>query len=955
MKKKKFKPKTPKYPDGGIPKWKSSKMELTNAQILSHVRNAMAAGDPNRGILKPTKDIVEIEQEYQNMTDADRKRVMKLLQSPEGMNIIQDDAYMRNHNFHPFNPFNVPAINRQQRENDRTYAYGGLVKYKNGGALPKFDPGGTFDETKVTGTNAYGKEQDNPYLKSQEVGTSNNMNWGMLANTVGQGAVQYANNSNLTGEQRVEANKASLNQTSDAVISQMPGWGQYYGLMNGASEMGKSTLKKDQYGNYASGTDKAANEIMTAQHKHLINSATDQNYTALALDSTGLGKFARMTSQMTGHSNDTEGGWGKFNKFIGIKPDETEGQYPYGGVYNLMHPFAKPGPMYMNKFPMGGNVVNPNAQLELEENTLNPDGSTTQFNLPPHEQQHPNAGTQLQPDTMIFSDKLRPKGEKKSYAQLNKINNTDKETKILDGKLSNALSLKTANLMKQVKNNNSMKLFNEQESLKASKINSYIKRLGGTFKYTDGGFVNNEPDPILTAKIKANTDPSKINPNINYGAYNAFQAYLNSKGLVNDPRMNTNEGRKALTDESINDFNTKSPYTKQFPKNTITANDILEIQKYHKQTDPNVVVDGWVGSQTSQMRYPIPYVDFGETDPKTGMPLDTTHAYPVKWGNKQYTLPGNKWKGYTRKDFTQVEQSGRPAQRRLGGLVKYEDGGYGPKTKLENDQYNTNSPMQFIGNPNDEPQLLHPSNFGYSNFQDWGQVGRAEQQMDSDIAASKKGNNTYTRDEIMKKDPYRYSNDTTGSNNSKGNWGNMAYQAGSWLANNLGELAYLKDNGKKYDKQDFYEYTPELMDPSASLRDADNMARIARYDLADKSVGNSGNYMANRSGLAVNTMLAKDKIRQEYGNINAGIKNQGKQYNIQNKYMTDDITARNKGAAYNQYYKSLERMGSNTAQSMKDGKSSKMEKDMLPFMKQAFSDPAFIEMFSKYMASQGRK
>lgn len=146
------------------------------------------------------------------------------------------------------------------------------------------------------------------------------------------------------------------------------------------------------------------------------------------------------------------------------------------------------------KFAMGGNVPDGmgNAQLELEENTLNPDGTSTQFNLPSHEQQSKDEGTILQPGTLIFSDRLKPKGSKKTFAELNKPNNTNKEDILLQDKNTNNITRLSAELMKKAKLRKSIELFNEQESMKQSKADNYIKRMGGIQKYRNAGVYDPE-------------------------------------------------------------------------------------------------------------------------------------------------------------------------------------------------------------------------------------------------------------------------------------------------------------------------------------------------------------------------------------------------------------------------------------------------------------------------------
>jgi len=109
------------YQEGG-----NNSMKLSNAEIVSFLRNDMAAGEHRRGIINPTPSIQEMSAKYGNLTESDKDRVMKLMQSQAGQNLYLDDTYMRNHNFHPFNPFNIPAENRQRKEKDRIYQEGGM-------------------------------------------------------------------------------------------------------------------------------------------------------------------------------------------------------------------------------------------------------------------------------------------------------------------------------------------------------------------------------------------------------------------------------------------------------------------------------------------------------------------------------------------------------------------------------------------------------------------------------------------------------------------------------------------------------------------------------------------------------------------------------------------------------------------------------------------------------------
>lgn len=152
----------------------------------------------------------------------------------------------------------------------------------------------------------------------------------------------------------------------------------------------------------------------------------------------------------------------------------------------------------------------------------------------------------------------------------------------------------------------------------------------------------------LTEDIILNRDPSQIAKGINYSAWNNFQKFLKKqqiegKPFVGNPVLNTEEGRK-YGQEAIDRWNA-GDYVKQFPQNKITPEQILAIQQYHKMVDPKVQAEGWLGTQTSGMRYVQPEISYrGEVLPSgmPGAPLSTEGYIPVVWGNKKYVAPASK-------------------------------------------------------------------------------------------------------------------------------------------------------------------------------------------------------------------------------------------------------------------------------------------------------------------------
>lgn len=125
-------------------------------------------------------------------------------------------------------------------------------------------------------------------------------------------------------------------------------------------------------------------------------------------------------------------------------------------------------------FAMGGMNNIPNAEIEKQENVVAPNGKFLQVNGSSHEEG--GVPVNLPGNSMIFSDRL--KLGKKTFAELNKVNNTSKEDKILESNKYGNTSKRTAELMKFAKNKNSEELFGAQEALKQAKVEAYAKKMG---------------------------------------------------------------------------------------------------------------------------------------------------------------------------------------------------------------------------------------------------------------------------------------------------------------------------------------------------------------------------------------------------------------------------------------------------------------------------------------------
>jgi hypothetical protein len=188
----------------------------------------------------------------------------------------------------------------------------------------------------------------------------------------------------------------------------------------------------------------------------------------------------------------------------------------------------------------------------------------------------------------------------------------------------------------------------------------------------------------------------------------------------------------------------------------------------------------------------------------------------------------------------------------------------------------------------------------------------------------------------------------TQNTNQPFNWKSAAYQGLGTLAQSAGQLAYLGEQGKRYDKQNMYTYKPTLLDPSAALRDADIQSNAGAYSLKEGSGGNAGNYLSNRIALAGNNTVNKASIRNQYDNENAQIQNRGQEFNIGNQYRTDDINAQRKGQMLSNYYQTLGSVGTNVASGMRDYKADQIDQQKMNMLPMMYSNPEFQKYWNSY-------
>lgn len=149
--------------------------------------------------------------------------------------------------------------------------------------------------------------------------------------------------------------------------------------------------------------------------------------------------------------------------------------------------------------------------------------------------------------------------------------------------------------------------------------------------------INGTYDPL--SPVYLNLNPLDIK-DPNWESWFNFKLYIQRRNpaLSNELKINKTAG-KDITDTYIRDYNSL-PTTSV--NRRITEDNIKAVQEFNKITDPSVVVDGWVGTQTAKLEYPGRKTFILTTPPgvNNALPKFTQLFYdaPVFWGNKRYII-----------------------------------------------------------------------------------------------------------------------------------------------------------------------------------------------------------------------------------------------------------------------------------------------------------------------------
>jgi hypothetical protein len=143
---------------------------------------------------------------------------------------------------------------------------------------------------------------------------------------------------------------------------------------------------------------------------------------------------------------------------------------------------------------------------------------------------------------------------------------------------------------------------------------------------------------------------------------------------------------------------------------------------------------------------------------------------------------------------------------------------------------------------------------------------------------------------------------------NKVDWGNIAETAGMGLLGNVGNLAYLMDEGKDYDKVNYGNFTPEMVNTSSSRRAIRDSIATAREGLKESGRLDRASMALLGTQGAKQLADAEERIRL----ANTGMFNDGQLKNRETDILASQNEEANKGRALTNYYNALNALGQNT-------------------------------------------
>jgi len=249
-----------------------------------------------------------------------------------------------------------------------------------------------------------------------------------------------------------------------------------------------------------------------------------------------------------------------------------------------------------------------------------------------------------------------------------------------------------------------------------------------------------------------------------------------------------------------------------------------------------------------------------------------------------------------------------------GGKKKMGDGGDKPKLSSLDLNFLTGQPRQ----ENAKPPYIYNS---YDNTFDMNQnLPTMMQPLSQNNNTSSTPNNVpqITANVADVKPTYSVSGNATGPNTpmsmigddgkKKIDWGNIAETTAMGLLGNVGNLAFLANEGKDYDKVDYGSFTPEMVNTSSSRRAIRDSIATSKEALKETGKLDRASMALLGTQGAKQYADAEERIRL----ANTGMFNDAQLKNIDINMASMRDEAANKGQALTNYYNALNALGQNT-------------------------------------------
>lgn len=178
---------------------------------------------------------------------------------------------------------------------------------------------------------------------------------------------------------------------------------------------------------------------------------------------------------------------------------------------------------------------------------------------------------------------------------------------------------------------------------------------------------------------------------------------------------------------------------------------------------------------------------------------------------------------------------------------------------------------------------------------------------------------------------------------------NALFEAGNFGVQNFSNIRDIikQKNGKNYEKVNYGDVKANLLDPSASLRDADVQSKVNNYNLQNALGNNPGALAAGLVTGATNNYLDKARVRNQYDNQNASILNQTNQFNKQNEIRGIDATAHNKAVTEDIVRNAYNNIGQNMGKQYKDYKYNRNTNMETSLYAEAYKNPEFMKILKE--------